>query len=51
MDPDRWRRIEEIYQSAAELPQVEREAYLGDACDGDGGLRREVESPHPIRGG
>ena len=44
MDPDRWRRIEEIYQSAAERPPVEREAYLAAACDGDQELRREVES-------
>ena len=44
MDPDRWRRIEEIYQSAAERKPEEREAFFAAACDGDEELRREVVS-------
>jgi tetratricopeptide (TPR) repeat protein len=44
MDPARWRRVEEIYQAAAERKPEERAAFLGVACAGDEGLRREVES-------
>ena len=44
MDRARWRHIEEVYQSASELPVGERDAYLRDACRGDEDLRREVES-------
>ena len=44
MDPERWRQVEELYHSAVERPQVEREAYLAAACGGDAELRREVES-------
>src|SRR5271157_1179672 len=44
MDPARWRRIEEIYQAAAERQPEERAAFLAAACAGDEDLRREVES-------
>jgi serine/threonine protein kinase len=44
MDPARWRRVEEIYQAAAERKPEERAAFLGVACAGDEDLRREVES-------
>jgi serine/threonine protein kinase len=41
---DRWQLIEKICQSALELEESRREAFLEDACDGDEELRREVES-------
>ena len=44
MDPARWRRVEEIYQAAAERKPEERAAFLAMACAGDEDLRREVES-------
>jgi Tol biopolymer transport system component len=44
MDPARWRRVEEIYQAAAERKPEERAAFLASACAADGDLRREVES-------
>jgi serine/threonine protein kinase len=44
MDPARWRRVEEIYQAAAERQPEERAAFLAAACAGDEDLRREVES-------
>jgi serine/threonine protein kinase/tetratricopeptide (TPR) repeat protein len=44
MDPARWRRVEEIYQAAAERKPEERAAFLAVACGGDADLRREVES-------
>ncbi|HMB53064.1 MAG TPA: tetratricopeptide repeat protein [Thermoanaerobaculia bacterium] len=39
---ERWRRIEELFAAAVELPAGERDAFLAAACD-DAGLRREVE--------
>ena len=44
VDRERWRQIEEIYQSAAERTPEERDAFLAVACGGDEELRREVES-------
>jgi len=44
MDPARWRRVEEIYQAAAERQPEERAAFLAVACGGDADLQREVES-------
>ena len=44
MDPARWRRVEEIYQAAAERKPEERAPFLAVACAGDEDLRREVES-------
>jgi eukaryotic-like serine/threonine-protein kinase len=43
MDPERWRRIEELYHSALELKSDQRESYLNEACAGDLLLRKEVE--------
>jgi len=44
MSPERWQRLERIYQSAAETNPSDRGAYLREACAGDEELRREVES-------
>src|SRR5262249_25229465 len=41
---DRWQQVEKICQSALELEESRREAFLEDACSGDAELRREVES-------
>lgn len=42
--PERWRRMEDIFQHAMDMPQTERAAYLASACGDDRELRREVES-------
>ena len=42
--PERWQQIEKICQSALELDESRREAFLEEACGGDQELRREVES-------
>ncbi len=45
MTPDRYRRIERIFQEALEQPAGrERAAFVETACAGDEALRREVES-------
>jgi hypothetical protein len=44
MDPKRWKRIEELFHLAAELPVVERTAFVVAACDEDESLAQEVIS-------
>ncbi|MBC7883698.1 MAG: hypothetical protein H7Y37_20605 [Anaerolineae bacterium] len=44
MDPRRWKRIEELFHLAAELPVVERTAFVVAACDEDESLAQEVIS-------
>jgi serine/threonine protein kinase len=41
---DRWRRIEQVFTAALELPRGERDKYLESACGNDVDLRQEVES-------
>src|SRR6516162_282155 len=41
---DRWKLIEEIFQSALERPLLERSAYVAQACGDDAELCLEVES-------
>ena len=43
MTPERWRRVEEIYHLAMAKTDAEREAFLAEACNGNDGLRQEVE--------
>ena len=42
--PDRWARIERIFQEALAHDANERRSFLADVCEGDEALRREVES-------
>jgi hypothetical protein len=44
MTPERWKRIDEIFEAASERAPSERGAFLDGACAGDEELRREVES-------
>jgi serine/threonine-protein kinase len=44
MTPERWREVEEIYQSAMDCAPELRDAHLAETCGGDFDLRREVES-------
>ena len=44
MNPDRWRKIEEVYHAALERAESQRTAFLDAACAGDSALRDEVES-------
>jgi serine/threonine-protein kinase len=43
MHPERWRRVEELYQAARDHRPVSRGALLVTACAGDDDLRREVQ--------
>jgi eukaryotic-like serine/threonine-protein kinase len=44
MSPERWREIEEIYQSAMDCSPELRNAHIAAACGDDRDLRCEVES-------
>jgi serine/threonine-protein kinase len=44
MTPERWRRVDELYHAALAKAVEGRATFLADACAGDEGLRREVES-------
>ena len=44
MEPERWRQIERLFESALEHPESDHAAFLERACAGDEELRREVAS-------
>src|SRR6266542_1742435 len=44
MKPERWRQINDLFQLAVERAPEERAAFLEQACHGDEGLSREIES-------
>jgi serine/threonine protein kinase len=44
VNPERWRRIEELYHTALARAESERAAFLAQVCAGDEALKREVES-------
>src|SRR6187399_1256582 len=51
MDPDerqaaqqRWKSVKELFHEALRREPAERDAFLGEICDGDTHLRIEVES-------
>ena len=44
MDPNRWRKIEQLFYSALERESPARPAFLAEACNGDEELRQEVDS-------
>src|SRR4028119_835716 len=43
MTPERWRRVETVFQSALDVAPENRERFLSEVCAGDEVLRREVE--------
>ena len=44
MNPEDWARVSRIFDQVADLEAGERAARLAELCDGDAGLRREVET-------
>jgi serine/threonine protein kinase/tetratricopeptide (TPR) repeat protein len=44
MKAERWKQVNDLFQSAVERAPEARIAFLDEACHGDEGLRREVES-------
>jgi hypothetical protein len=43
IDPERWKRIAEVYHAAAARAPGQRDALLDVACSDDDALRREVQ--------
>ena len=43
MTPERWRRIEEVFQLVLDLDPAERDPALAKSCAGDPDLRQEVD--------
>ncbi|MCG8456850.1 MAG: serine/threonine-protein kinase, partial [Holophagales bacterium] len=43
MNPDRWRRLKEVFLAAADLPAAERSVLLEQMCASDPALREEAE--------
>src|SRR5260370_2263630 len=44
MKAERWKQVNDLFQSTVDREPGERAAFLDEACHGDEGLRREVES-------
>ncbi len=44
MDAERWKRVEDLLQSALELPADQQEEFLRQACGDDTALLQEVQS-------
>jgi serine/threonine protein kinase len=44
MNPERWRKISEIFEAALDRPAEERASFLAEACAGDEELRQRVEA-------
>jgi len=44
MDNDRWNQVDQLLQSALDIPAVERDTFLRNACGGDERLQEEVRS-------
>src|SRR5262245_55343244 len=43
MDPERWQKVDRLFEAALDRPPAERPAFLDAACAGDNALRQEVE--------
>jgi serine/threonine protein kinase len=44
LDPELWRRVNDIFHRALDLPAAQRAAFLDDACGGDARLKSEILS-------
>ena len=44
MTPERWQKVEEIFQAAVDLLPEERARYIAQVCANDTTLKRDVES-------
>jgi hypothetical protein len=44
MTPERWQKVEKLFEAALARPLAERTAFLAAACGGDESLRHEVDA-------
>ena len=50
VDPERWKRLQELFHAVSALPPEGRAAHLEEACPDDPGIRREVLALLPGQG-
>ncbi|HUA57308.1 MAG TPA: protein kinase [Verrucomicrobiae bacterium] len=43
-DRQNWKRLDELFQRAADLPPAERRRFLDEACKGDSGIRQKIDA-------
>src|SRR5215207_1939224 len=54
VDPQRWQRLESLFEQATDLPASRRESFLAGQCHGDAALADELRSllrAHDTQGG
>lgn len=44
MEKERWQKLESIFAKAVDIPAVERDRWLDDACSGDAAMKSEIAS-------
>jgi eukaryotic-like serine/threonine-protein kinase len=44
MQPEQWRKIEQLFHAALKIEESQRRTFLREACNGDEDLRRRLES-------
>ncbi len=44
MNPERWQKVNELFDAALARSEIERESFLSEACGSDLSLREEVRS-------
>ena len=48
MDSESWRRLEQAFFDALELPAEQRAAFLDAACQGDAAFRAELDTVEAV---
>jgi serine/threonine protein kinase/tetratricopeptide (TPR) repeat protein len=44
MQPEQWRKIEQLFHAALKIEESQRQTFLREACDGDEALRLRLET-------
>jgi serine/threonine protein kinase/tetratricopeptide (TPR) repeat protein len=44
MNPERWQRLQDVFNDALAVPVAERERWLASACGGDANLLKDVQA-------
>lgn len=44
MNPEHWKKVEEVFELALQRPPADRAAFLDAACEGDASLRSQIET-------
>lgn len=44
MNPEQWKKVEDVFEAALQRPPEERQAFVDSACKGDEALRNQVQT-------